>query len=508
MALTPSPLKILDGRAPPPGVYNLKGYALESETGRAILDRVARTAADRGLIRTGDRIVAAVSGGCDSVAMVLVLLALRERRRFDLGVAHVNHCLRDGAEADSEFVRELARGMGLRCKTCTVDVGACRLAGESLEMAARRERYRALRAVADEWSASAVATGHTLDDQAETMLLKLVRGARPGGLRGIEYEVELDGLRVIRPLRDCHRHELRAALAAEHGSWREDESNDDTAFLRNRIRHEVLPSLVRQLGDALPDTLIRLGDRLAEDERYLQSLAGDALRAAVDEDNGALRVAALGDSPPALQPRMIMGWLRAHAEVEDHEITADLIERIVEVCAGEQGTRQIPISADLVVERRYNRLMVLAATGQDVSFRVSLRVPGVTEIPGLPLRVDVVEGRGAGIKPTRALGRWPAHGSLGRSRVGDSALILRNWEAGDRMRPLGLGGTVKVHDIFVNEKVPRSLRATYPVLECGGEIVWIPGYAVAEGWEVPGEAEPALALSLEKHGLATDHFMA
>lgn len=474
-----------------------------------MLDCVARTVADRALVAPGDRVVAAVSGGSDSVAMVWILCELRDRLPFELRIAHVNHCLRDAAAADAEFVQDLARRQGLWCETCTVDVEACRRAGESLEMAARRERYGALRAVASGWDGASVATGHTGDDQAETVVMKLVRGAGPGGLRGIEYDVRLDGLRVIRPLRDCRRDELRAGLKAVGWSWRDDASNDDTAFFRNRVRHEILPGLQEQVGDALPGALIRLGDRLAEDERFLQGLARDALREAVDEGSGALQVAALRAAPRALQPRMIMQWLRAQAEPAEHEITADVIERIMAVSAGEQGTREIPVSADQVVERQYDRLIARAeVTGHGVPFRVSLRVPGVTPIPGTSLHMEVIEGVGAGEKPTRALGRWPARGALSRVRVGDRVLTLRNWEAGDRMRPLGVGGTMKVHDIFVNEKVPRSLRAAYPVLECSGDIVWIPGFAVAEGWEVRREADAALALRLDHHGLATGPEMA
>jgi tRNA(Ile)-lysidine synthase len=469
------------------------------EPSTALIERVYRTVEDHGLASSGDHVLVAVSGGADSCALLWLLDRLRGRLGIDLSVAHVNHRLRGAAsDGDAAFVADLARRLTLPFTVRDLDIAACRSPGESLEMAARRARYAALRDMAEEMGAAHAATGHTRDDQAETLLLKLLRGAGPGGLTGIGYETVLDGLPVIRPALDCARVDLVHLLGHEHWTWREDATNQDRTFLRNRVRHDILPYLESSVSGPLRESLVRLTRRLAQDETYLRDQAHARIAEGGDRASpAALPAAVLRDAPAALQARMVMGWLRT-CGVAESAVTRDLIERVLRLADDEAGTRAAPIDEGLWVERRYGNLVVEVAETGEVSFRETIPVPGSVDVADAGLRVVAWVGRGLEDRPSKALGEWPARGTVALSSLGADTLTVRNWLPGDRIRPLGLGGSVKLQDLFVNEKFPRPRRRGYPVVECRGELVWVPGYRIAEGWQVRSPEAPSLRLVVER----------
>ena len=211
----------------------------------ALAARVLDTIRRRALLRPGDGVLVALSGGPDSVALLRLLRELEAGGELSVaGVAHLNHGLREAANDDEQFCRALASEMGVPFRSDRIDVRAmaARL-GTSLEDAGRQARYALFERVATELGADVIATGHTRDDQAETFLLRLLRGAGPRGLAGIHPRVG----RAVRPVLDCGRDELRTYLAAIGQSFREDESNRDLSIPRNRVRHELLPLLVARL---------------------------------------------------------------------------------------------------------------------------------------------------------------------------------------------------------------------------------------------------------------------
>jgi tRNA(Ile)-lysidine synthase len=240
---------------------------------RLVADRAARALAAAGVPRDGDAVAAAVSGGADSIALLHALRTLAGPRGWRLGVLTVDHGLRAGSAADSAFVAGEAARLGLPVRVLRLAPGALdagRQAGP--EGAARQARYAALLAAADEDGWRWVATGHTLDDQAETVLLQLLRGAGPDGLAGMAVRSG----RVLRPLLGVRREATRACCAAVGAGWREDPSNDDQRFLRNAVRGRVLP-LLEELRPGATATLARAAELARDDRAWTEELAVDAL---------------------------------------------------------------------------------------------------------------------------------------------------------------------------------------------------------------------------------------
>jgi len=240
-----------------------------------LLRQVRITVERYAMLRPGDRILAAVSGGADSVALLRVLALLAPEYRLELTAAHLNHGLR-GEEALQEeaFVRSLSAAMGLACVCKTIDVRSIRK-GRSLEEAAREERYRFLKEAAAGCGAGKIATGHHRDDQAETVLMHLIRGSGPGGLKGI-LPVRED--RVIRPLFEVDRREILGFLDREGLSYRTDSSNRDPAFLRNRIRNDLIPALAKDYNPRIVEGLCHAAEILRQQEDYLQRATGRILK--------------------------------------------------------------------------------------------------------------------------------------------------------------------------------------------------------------------------------------
>ncbi len=241
----------------------------------ALDERVLDTIRRHALVRRGDRVLVALSGGPDSVALLRLLRELEAAGELVVaGVAHLNHGLRDAAHADEQFCRALAAEIGVPFRSDLVDVrGRAERLQTSLEDAGRRARYELFERVATELEAAVIATGHTRDDQAETFLLRLLRGAGPRGLAGIHPRSG----RVVRPLLDVGRDELRTYLAALGQPFRDDESNRDLSIPRNRIRHELLPLLSRDYSPAITDVLAREAAIARQDEDRLQLEAIDLL---------------------------------------------------------------------------------------------------------------------------------------------------------------------------------------------------------------------------------------
>ena len=263
------------------------------------------------MLAAGDVVVAAVSGGADSTALLRLLVELRRGMRLEIHVAHFNHMLRDDADADAAFVADMARGLGLAFHLGCGSPRAQMRPGRSMEDAARRLRYGFLSEVARGVSANAIATGHTLDDQAETVLMRLLRGAGAWGLAGIPPVRAHGGVRLIRPMIDVPRAAVEAWLRAAGLSWREDTTNRDHAMLRNRIRGVLLPALEEYNPD-VRRTLARLAEVMRDETLALNALAARRVNAVLSGRRGAVRIAIapFAALPRALQRRALREAVR------------------------------------------------------------------------------------------------------------------------------------------------------------------------------------------------------
>jgi tRNA(Ile)-lysidine synthase len=454
---------------------------------------------DMDALPRGARLVVAVSGGADSVALLHALWRRRRARRWTLAVAHLDHGIRGReAAADAAFVAALARRLRIPCHLGRARVPAlARRRGVSLEMAAREARYRFLGQVARETGAAGVVTAHTADDQAETVLLKLLRGSARGGLSGMDAVSVREGIRLVRPLLAVRRGAIEDYLRRHRLEWREDASNADPAFLRNRVRHGLLPLLERDYNPRVREALVRTATVLADEDRWMDDLARVALREGLCTD-GRLDLTPLARQPLAARRRILRLWLAGRGVPADG-VDFDRIVALEGLCRCGEGSARMSLGSGWEAVRHYRHVAVVGegAEGRGkVPVRRRVKAPGVTRIPELGVRLVLTLGPGVARPRGERPGAYPAVASLDAGVWAGCPLWLRAWRPGDRFRPLGMAGSRKLQDILVDLKVPRAERARVLVLECEGEIVWVPGYRVAQAWAVREPAARQLQLIL------------
>ena len=423
-----------------------------------LLAEVEQAIRRRRLLVDGDAVLVAVSGGPDSVALLAALAELG-RGRWRLSVAHVRHGLRGAeSEEDARFVARLAADLGLPFE----DLDGRIHGGSGLEERARRRRYEVLLAAAARGRHRRIAVGHTRDDQAETLLHRLVRGSGRHGLAAMRW-ARADG--VVRPLLGISRERVLAYLDERALAWREDRSNGDPRHTRNRIRHVVLPVLERELEPRAREALARAAEILGEEDAWIEAEACARLATVTcGEGLEAERLAAL---PPPLARRVVRLWLEQRRG-DILEIGLDHVDRILDL-ASEGGSRALSVPGGLV-RRRGNQLRWGAPTRSGVGEGPVPLVIGHTATFG-DYRLTIARSRG---RSPRA-DRWQAVFDL--DQIDLAGLRARAGKPGDRLRPLGLGGTKKIQDLFVDAKVPREERARHPVVACGEAILWLPGIA-------------------------------
>ena len=465
------------------------------------------------MVSRGGRMVVALSGGPDSVALLHVLHALQARGEFVVaGVAHFNHGLRGAAaDEDQEFCRTLAASLELPFRPGRGDVRArARLERRSIEDAARASRYEFLADAVREMNASAVAIGHSLDDQAETFLLRLLRGAGSRGLAGIRPR---NGI-IVRPLLEVRRQALREYAKAHQLAWRGDETNSDVAIPRNRIRHELIPLLERDYSSGIVEVLAREAESARHDEEKLQSDAIDLAAAIVlsstTSEKGLIASGTASDrlvsidavALTALHPALAVRVAReALGHLADGRfIGAEHLHRLLEFAAtgapgsavslpGQQAVRQ---RDEVVLGPEPRRGVVETAN----SFQFSLSIPG-----------EVVLAR-QGFQLQAAWGAEPedvpkSQGALAcRVRGARLPLSVRSRKPGDRFQPPGMGGkSRKLQDYLVDRKVSRSHRDRLPlVVDDDDRIVWVVGHAVAEDFRVTAPSHVVISLKARRLG--------
>ena len=469
-----------------------------------------QTIEKHGLLRPGRHVLVAVSGGSDSVALACALSSLGRKYRIKITLAHLNHRIRGrAADEDARFVKRLADRLRVGCVQRRIDVPRmARGKGISLEMAARDARYGFFRQAMRATGADCLATGHTSDDQAETVLLRLVRGTGPQGLGGIAYKAERQGMQIIRPLLDVTHAQVIEYLRKNKTSWREDASNRDRQFLRNRIRLEILPLLEKRLNPGVRNALVRFAKVFSEEHRWMDGQARDHLAHRLrSKTRKRISLSGIKHLPLALQRRIVLRWLVLN-DVDPERINFEAIESVVNLMTSSKGTGSVALGDGWSVVRKYKVAELTAENESSAVFPpVVMNVPGETILPERGLHISARFRPGLIKQRGLRVGMIPARASFDAARTRTAALVIRSWKPGDRIRPLGMKGTKKIQDLFVDAKIPRAQRSTVPVFECDGDIIWIPGYCVAQGWEVKRRDRPSLQLvvSRTRPGARTGH---
>lgn len=461
-------------------------------------ERALATIRKHGLIQPGARVLAAVSGGADSVALALVLGGLAPSLGFTLaGLAHLHHGLRGAdADADAQHVAALAARLGVPLVTARADVAArAAEVGESIETAARRARYAFLHEAAAELGATLVATGHTADDQAETLLMRLMRGA---GLQGLSAIRPRQGI-VIRPLLDARRVEIERYLRDAGETWREDASNADRAIARNRVRHEIMPVLKHAGGDGVVGALARTAALIHDDSEELERQAIEMARRDVllDDTGARLSIAALEAAGPALGRRIVRRALEGAAG--GRFLSLEHVEAVRSLIKGDSPTSvQVP---GAVARRDGAAITIEAAAADDgaQAFETRLPVPGEVELPGAGLVMSAGHGPidAAGLAALGALGL--GGDTVALQGIDAAFLVVRNRRPGDAIRPLGAPGRRKVQDVFVDRKVARRERDRVPlVVDDRGRILWVVGHTIADEFRVTSPGARVLLLKVRR----------
>ena len=441
--------------------------AIATNIKSAALEEVARALSQIAL-RKGDLILLGLSGGADSVALLHILLGLRERFGYRVAAAHFNHRLRGAeSERDEAFVRELCARLGV-----DLTVGVARGLDASmanLEERARDLRHAFLRRTADDLGAAYIALAHHAGDQAETVLLRLLRST---GVTGLGAMAPVGPERLIRPMLALTREEIAGYLAACNGTFVADSSNTSSAILRNRVRQELMPMLERDYAPGLRGRLVELAGEMSEVADLIDGLARRELEAWLRVD-GDLDLSHFAGLHPALQRALLRNFI-AHDKGDLRGIGRTHIEAMRRLILEGPPSGQLDLGGAWRVHREYAKLRLARneATQEAQRFAVALTLPGTTvvEEAGVQFAAEVIPA-GPALLPCVGSEALFDYDQI------DLGLLVRNFMPGDRISPIGLGGSRKVKRMFIDRKLPKPRRAAFPVVVMGENIAWLPGIA-------------------------------
>jgi tRNA(Ile)-lysidine synthase len=435
---------------------------------------------DLGTPSAGQTIVAALSGGADSVALLDVLASLAPRGGFTVVAAHLDHALRADSAADAAFCGDICVRLGVRLRTARADVRArARADGGGLEEAARRERHAFLAKVKDEEAAAAIALAHTRDDQAETVLLRLVRGA--GGL-GLSAMRPRSG-DLLRPMLALSRRDVLDHLAARGLPWREDPTNADVTIARNRVRHELIPYLERNFNPAVRAALARSAAVLAAESDVLESVAGGARRARGHRDDGVyvLSREALRSSPKAVARLSVRRALDETGGLRG--VGLEHVDSILDLAGAKAPSgRRVDLPGGREAVFHFDEVRIASRKEPAAAFELPLAVPGAVALP---------DGRSLVARAAR--GPAVSNGRAAVVAVPEAPLMVRTRRPGDRVRTAGREQSLK--RFLMDRRVPAQERGSLPLLAAGDRILWVPGHRVESA---AGEAARFVRVEVEK----------
>jgi tRNA(Ile)-lysidine synthase len=493
--------------------------AMNSAAKSHLVGKIARALERAGLGRgkasaesesAGESILLALSGGPDSVALLHVLRELAPRFSYRLAAVHLNHRLR-GAESDRDeaFARDLCSTLGV--ELVVEQSSGLDPAAPNLEERAREVRYAFLAAAATQLGASFIATAHHADDQAETVMLRLLRGAGAAGLGAMTETASLapTGVTILRPMLRVERHEILRYLDSIGARFMSDSSNAHQGFLRNRVRIELLPELERDYAPGLRRRLAALAAEMRELDDYVARAARTELGLRLRESvsGGPLDILDLNRFAglhPALAAALLREFLGARIG-SLRRLTRRHIDDLRRLCVGECPSAVLDLPGGWRAERRYAALAMerhteadddqrLAAVADE--FAVPLTREGVTKVPWarFVFHSTVIPADAAPMP----LGLDEACFDADLTAAG---LVVRNFAPGDRVSPLGMEGSRKIHDIFVDRKLARPRRRTFPVVTLEGQIAWLPGMVRGQVALVTRETVRVLRLQAFEHAV-------
>jgi tRNA(Ile)-lysidine synthase len=440
-----------------------------------MVERIAGNISRYNMFQPGARVGVAVSGGADSVCLLHVLFELAPRWNLHLRVIHVEHGIRgEASRADTQFVRELAESLGLPFACRTADVPAlAQETRDNLEQAARRIRHEFYRELTARGEVDRVATGHTRNDQAETVLYRILRGSGVSGVAGIRPATS-DG--IVRPLLLLCRGEVESWLRERHISWREDQTNADPAYLRNRIRHQLMPLLRSEYNPSVDDVLARMATLAAEDEQFWDAQIGDV--------PSTFEVSRIADATSALGRRIVRKAIE-NVKGDLRQVDFNHVEAILNLARSTEGSGRLQIPG-VDVLRSFDWIRFRApSAGPEPRGGFSYRIAP-------PCMIEWLEGGSISFE-IRENGSSCDRLEDGLCCPGE-VLELRNWQPGDRYRPAGWNHERKIKQMFQDARIPIWLRRRWPVLATTGKILWSRRFGPAAEFAATGETPCRLCI--------------
>ncbi|MEI6209120.1 MAG: tRNA lysidine(34) synthetase TilS [Desulfuromonadales bacterium] len=457
--------------------------------GSELLTLLDRTIRELCLFQPDDTIIVAISGGADSTAL-LDLLGRLPGYRLGLVAAHLNHSLRgDNSDSDEEFCRRLAARYSIPFESRRVNVKELAESGRmNLEDAGRRARIAFLDELLEKYAATAVALAHHADDQAETVLMRLLRGSGMSGLSGMSY---CNARGYVRPLLEISRSQIEQYLKECCLEWREDASNHDATYLRNRIRHELLPHL-EQYNPAIRSCLVATASLLRDDEALLGDLAERLFieSSRMEEGTIVFRAGQLRTLGCALRRRVLRNAFTYQAGSLEG-LSRRHIDAICAMIDSARPNSRLALPQRVTAVREYDRLLFKRTPEAVPGTFPGLQIPG----PGYYL---LPAGGSLSIEVSEAPDDFctlPGHTAFLNLDKTPFPWQVRTFRPGDRMTPLGMSGSKKVKDIFIDRKIPSSDRRNIPLLFCNDELIWIAGVCVSEKCRIDTASASAIQVA-------------
>ncbi len=464
------------------------------------------------LLQEKQELVAAVSGGPDS----LCLLHCLHRLGYRPIVAHLDHQLREESVSEAEFVRRIAERLGLAYVSEKADVTAFAEQGASVEEAARILRYRFLVRVARDYGVNAIATGHTSDDQAETVLMHFLRGSGPSGLRGMLPKTPLSewvgitqdegsGLSLIRPLLCLTHQQTLDYCESQELSPIVDASNLDPTYYRNRLRHHLMP-ILENYNTEIRKVLNRTGRVMAAEAAWLSETVAEHWPSIVSSQGEyalALQTAGFLSLPLALQ-RAVMREMIYRLKPTLRDVGFEAVESARRFVQAQQAGKRIHLVGNLTLTRLADKFLLFDSESEPQYSAYPQIVPGAQFILPIPGKVDLACGwtvEASQMPLTENLSEAVLNDENGKtvameaSKV-DTPLEVRGRKPGDRIRPLGMSGTLKVADLFINRRIPRLVRERWPLVVGGGKVLWVAGLRMSDDVRLTQQTEEIVMLRL------------
>lgn len=450
--------------------------------------QVLNTIEKYNMIKNGDRILIGVSGGVDSIVLLDVLVRIKARYNIDIIVAHLNHCLRgEDAEKDEQFVKSLSEKYGLKCYTKKSNMNLFAKENKiSSEEAGRILRYSFFDELVKIENCNKIAIAHNKNDQAETILMRIFRGTGLDGLVGIKHVNNS----IIRPILDCSRDEIEEYQKMNHLEYREDYTNSQTIYTRNSIRHEMIPLIKKEYNSNIIDSLCRMSNLIQDDLNIINTSVMESLLKLEFQEHTKMvsfNKEKFLELDIALQKRVVRYGINK-VKLDLNGIEDKHIENILKLALNSSTGKKIDITDGLIARNNYTKLEILykQASGKDFEFEVEI---GSTQnFESFKIESYLEDKKNIDFYTKDIFLKFFDYDKM------KCTIKIRNRRVGDKFIPLGMTGSKKIKDLFIDEKIEADKRDEIPIVVCGDEIVWVVGYRIGDKFKVTDKTEKVLVL--------------